>query len=178
MKKGEKIVKYFLFSITCFILVNGFTYIFSYLELGFKNLITNLIINNLVTFFAVFTVILVREIKFFSVEDAEEAKITIAFGFISGFALCLPEISWSLSTWENVFLIFSLAMTFLFSMIHLKFGIINAVSIVAAAMVLRFFFQIETILENYFYFSAAMTAAIILGAVTRIFFSFFKKIRK
>ena len=120
-----------------------------------KNFTTNLIINNLATFFAVLVVISIREIKFFSVEDTDVIEWIAIFGLISGVLFAVAESSYTLSDLRIFFLSCSFLMIFLFSAVRLKFGIINAVAIATTVIVLRFFFGLTTTLENYFYFSVS-----------------------
>ena len=162
----------------CFLLANFFTYLFSYLELGFENFSTNLIINNLATFFAVLVVISVREIKFFLVEDTDIIEWIVIFGLISGIFYTVVELSYTLSNLRMIFLSCSFLMIFLFSMVRLKFGIINGVTIATIVIVLRFFFGLTTTLENYFYFSAIILTIITVGFSIRNFLLLSKKIIK
>lgn len=178
MKKRKKVGKYILFSAICFLLVNFLTYLFSYLELGFENFSTNLIINNLATFFAALVVILVKEVKFFSTEDTDAIEWTVIFGFVSAVLLFSSEASYSLSGLQKIFLACSIGMPFVFSWIHIKFGIINAVTISTTIIVLRFFYMLEITLENYFYYLIIFLISIVSGFFIKIFFSFLIKMLK
>lgn len=178
MKKEKKILKHLSFSVGCFLLVNIFTYLFSYLELGFENFTTNLIINNLTTFFAVSVVILVKEVKFFSTEDTDAMELVIIFGFVSATLLFVSEASYSLSGLQKFFLACSIAMPFVFSLIHIKFGMINAVTISTTIIILKFFYMLEITLENYSYYLIIFLISIVSGYLVKIFFSFLTKILK
>lgn len=178
MKKRKKIVKYVLFSMFCFFITNLFTYLFNFWELGFENLNQNLIVNNLATFFALLTVVSVKEVKFFYTEDLELIEGVVAIGFISGFLLTLPDVSYSLSSMKIFFAICSLLLIFFFSTIRLKFGIVCVVAIVTTGVVLRFFFGVLVTVEIYVYFSVVCLASALIGFAMRRSFLFSKKILK
>lgn len=178
MEKRKKAAKYILFSVICFLLVNIFTYLFSYLELGFENFTTNLIINNLTTFFAVSVVILLKEVKILLVEDTDLIWLVTVFGFVSATLLFASEASYSLSGLQKIFLVCSIAMPFVFSWVHIKFGIINAVTISTTIIILRFFYALEMTLENYFYYLIIFLISIVSGYLIKLFFSFLTKILK
>lgn len=178
MKKRKKIVKYVLFSMFCFFITNLFTYLFNFWELGFENLNQNLIVNNLATFFALLTVVSVKEVKFFYTEDPELIEGVVAIGFISGFLLTLPDVSYSLSSMKIFFAICSLLLIFFFSTIRLKFGIVCVVTIVTTGVVLRFFFGVLVTVEIYVYFSVVCLASALIGFAMRRSFLFSKKILK
>ncbi len=176
MKNMKKVGKYVLFSVFCFFITNLFTYLFNFWELGFENLNQNLIVNNLVTFFALLTVISVKEMKFFYTEDTDLMECVVAVGFIAGFLLTLPAISYSLSGMKIFFAICSLLLIFCFSAIRLKFGIVCVVAIVTTGVVLRFFFGVLVTVEIYVYFSVVCLASALIGFTMRRSFLLSKKI--